>query len=133
MAQNHTSFITKLGWNLPWLSRYPWSRTRAFLEQTAFEKKHIIITVANHFEPGWSENGVLDHKMQMQRLKAYHKMAREIGEAVRDADGRRSHSTLEGARGLDERRARRDGARSVRRVQGEMERDERQQRTTQRW
>lgn len=87
MNSNGTSLITKLGWNLPWLVRYPWSRARSFLEQTAFEKKHIIITVANHFEPGWSEKGVLDHKTQIKRLKAYHKMARETGEAVRDSDG----------------------------------------------
>lgn len=86
MRQEPT-FLTKLGWNLPWLARYPLVRARAFLEQTAFEKKHVVITIANHFEPGWSKDGVLDHKTQMKRLRAYHKMAREIGNAVRDADG----------------------------------------------
>ncbi|MFN0277868.1 MAG: hypothetical protein ACKVRN_04615 [Pyrinomonadaceae bacterium] len=93
MTQNHTSLITKLAWNLPWLARYPWSRARSFLEQTAFEKKHIIITVANHFEPGWSKNGVLDHKTQIKRLKTYHKMAREIGDGVCDADGTKFQHT----------------------------------------
>ena len=87
MISDETSFFTKLRWSLPWLVRYPWSRAKSFLEQTAFEKKHIIITVANHFEPGWSENGILDHKTQMTRLKAYRKIARATGEAVRDADG----------------------------------------------
>lgn len=93
MQQSDPSFLTKLKWNLPWLMRYPLSRTASFLEQTAFEKKHIIITVANHFEPGWSESGVLDHKTQIGRLKAYHKMARETGNAVRDADGTKFRHT----------------------------------------
>ena len=87
------SLGSKLLWNLPWLAQYPWSRARSFFEQTAFEKKHIIITVADHFEPGWSENGVLDHKTQIVRLKAYHKMARGTGEAVRDADGTKFRHT----------------------------------------
>src|SRR5213080_2737814 len=86
-------FLTKLSWNLPWLVRYPFVRAKSFLEQAAFEKKHIIITVANHFEPGWSENGVLDHKTQMKRLRAYHAMAQEIGNAVRDADGTKFRHT----------------------------------------
>lgn len=93
MTTQEPSFLTKLGWNLPWLARYPFSRARSFFEQTAFEKKHIIITVANHFEPGWSEAGVLDHKTQMERLKAYHKLARETGEAVCDADGTKFRHT----------------------------------------
>ena len=87
MNHDHPTYLTKLGWNLPWLARYPFVRARSFLEQTAFEKKHIIITVANHFEPGWSETGVLDHQTQMQRLKEYHKVARRTADAVRDADG----------------------------------------------
>ncbi len=85
--------ITKLRWNLPWLVRYPWSRVNAILDRMAFEKKHYIITVADHFEPGWSENGVLDHKTQMNRLREYHKLARETGEAVRDADGTKFRHT----------------------------------------
>lgn len=87
------TFLTKLRWNLPWLARYPLSRIGSLLEQTAFEKKHIIFTIANHFEPGWSEGGVLDHKSQMTRLKAYHKLARATGEAVRDADGTKFRHT----------------------------------------
>lgn len=93
MNSNGPSFLTKLSWNLPWLVRYPFSRAASFLEQTAFEKKHIIITVANHFEPGWSPNGVLDHKTQITRLKAYHKMARETGDVIRDVDGTKFRHT----------------------------------------
>jgi hypothetical protein len=87
------TFLTRLNWNLPWLVRYPFVRARSFLGQTAFEKKHVIITIANHFEPGWSETGVLDHKTQMKRLRAYHKMAREIGDVVRDVDGTKFRHT----------------------------------------
>ena len=93
MISNEPSFLTKLGWNLPWLVRYPMSRAGSFFEQTAFEKKHIIFTIANHFEPSWSEDGLLDHKSQMTRLAEYHKMARGIGEAVSDADGTKFRHT----------------------------------------
>ncbi len=78
---------TKLRWNLPWMARYPLSRLRALLEYTAFDPKHVIITVADHFEPGWSEGGVLDHKTQIERLKAYRRLARDTAAAVQDADG----------------------------------------------
>lgn len=93
MSSNEPSIFTKFRWSLPWLTRYPFSRARAFLERTAFEKKHVIITVANHFEPGWSESGILDHKAQMTRLRAYHKKARAIGDSVRDADGTKFRHT----------------------------------------
>ncbi len=93
MVRKEPTFIEKLGANLPWLVRYPWSRAASLLEQTAFEHKHVIFTIANHFEPGWSNGGVLDHKTQIERLKAYHKMARETGEAVRDADGTKFRHT----------------------------------------
>ena len=86
-------FITKLKWNLPWLARYPFSRFRSMMERTAFEKKHIIITVANHFEPAWAEAGVLDHITQMRRLKEYHRLARGAGEAVQDVDGTKFRHT----------------------------------------
>jgi hypothetical protein len=93
MSSPEASYLEKLKWNLPWLVRYPWSRLQSFSQQTAFEKKHIIITIANHFEPGWSENGVLGHTEQMERLQAYGKMARAIGEAVRDVDGTKFRHT----------------------------------------
>ncbi|MFZ1699211.1 MAG: hypothetical protein WBO10_06880 [Pyrinomonadaceae bacterium] len=93
MSVDQASFMTKLRWSLPWLTRYPFARARAFMERTAFEKKHIIITVANHFEPGWSEDGILDHKAQLERLKEYHQMARSIGESVTDSDGTKFRHT----------------------------------------
>ncbi|MGE3467705.1 MAG: hypothetical protein AB7J13_12310, partial [Pyrinomonadaceae bacterium] len=93
MSVDQASFMTKLRWSLPWLSRYPMARLRAFMERSAFEKKHIIITVANHFEPGWSESGILDHKAQIRRLNEYHQMARSIGDAVTDSDGTKFRHT----------------------------------------
>jgi hypothetical protein len=90
---DETTFLTKLKWNMPWLVRYPWNRAKSFLEQTAFENKHVIFTIANHFEPAWSANGDLNHNDQIKRLKAYHKLARETGEAVRDADGTKFRHT----------------------------------------
>ena len=93
MTTQDPTFLTKLGWNLPWLVRYPWSRFKSTMERTAFEKKHVIITVANHFEPAWSANGDLDLKSQVERLKSYHKLARSTGEAVRDSDGTKFRHT----------------------------------------
>lgn len=87
------AFRTKLKWNLPWLMRYPLSRAMSWMGQTAFERKSVVFTIADHFEPGWSPSGVLDHKSQMTRLKAYHKLARETGEAVRDIDGTKFRHT----------------------------------------
>jgi hypothetical protein len=87
MALYKPTLLDKFRWSLPWLVRYPWVRAKTQFERTAFEKKHIIITVANHFEPSWSENGFLDHKTQMSRLKDYRKKFRETAESIVDADG----------------------------------------------
>ena len=88
-----TSFATKLGWNLPWLARYPWVRLKSLMEAAAYERKHVIVTVANHFEPSWSEGGLLDHASQMKRLKAYRKMAQATGDEIRDVDGTKFRHT----------------------------------------
>lgn len=87
------SFLTKLKWNLPWLARYPFARTGDLMGRYFFDKKHIVFTIANHFEPAWSDNGPLDLDTQRKRLADYHKMARETGEAVRDTDGTKFRHT----------------------------------------
>jgi len=87
------SFLTKLKNNLPWLARYPFVRADDFLRQDSGKPKHIIFTVANHFEPSWSENGLLDLDTQRRRLDDYHKLARKIGDAVTDADGTKFRHT----------------------------------------
>lgn len=86
------SILIKLKSNMPWLLRYPFSRASSFLERTAFERKHIIFTIANHFEPGWSYAPIsLDE--QRRRLDDYIEEARKTGEAVIDADGTKFRHT----------------------------------------
>jgi hypothetical protein len=93
MNTNETSYLTKFKWNLPWLVRYPFERLANRLQQNAFEKKHIIFTIADHFEPSWSANGLLDLDSQLRRLDEYYEMARQTGEALIDADGTKFRHT----------------------------------------
>ncbi len=93
MTAPETTFLAKLKWNLPWLVRYPFERASSFVGRTAFSKKHIIFTIADHFEPSWSENGLLDVDDQKRALEKYHKLARQTGEAVRDVDGTKFRHT----------------------------------------
>lgn len=92
-SSSEASKLTKIKQNLPWLARYPFVRAKSFLEQTAFEKKHLIFTIANHFEPAWSAGGFLDLDSQRQRLDEYYKLARKTGEAVLDSDGTKFRHT----------------------------------------
>lgn len=93
MNENQTSYLTKLKWNLPWMVRYPFVRANSLLRAGSNGQRHIIFTVANHFEPSWSENGLLDLDAQRRRLDDYHKLARKTGEAVLDADGTKFRHT----------------------------------------
>ena len=83
MSEN---IISKLKSNLPWLARYPFNRAANLLEKDSDAKKHIIFTIADHFEPAWKAGGALDIESQRRRLDEYHKLARKTGEAVVDAD-----------------------------------------------
>lgn len=87
------TFFTKLKSNLPWLVRYPFLRTGNFFNSKSDTKKHIIFTIANHFEPSWSENGNLNLDNQHRRLDEYIKIARKTGEAVRDVNGTKFRHT----------------------------------------
>ncbi len=93
MSDNQTSLLTKLKWNLPWLIRYPSARANSLLQPGANGRKHIIFIVANHFEPSWSANGLLDLDAQLRRLDDYHKLAQKTGAAVLDADGTKFRHT----------------------------------------
>lgn len=93
MTHQEPTYFEKLKWSLPWLARYPFERGRNFLRSDSSEKKHIVITIANHFEPGWSESGVLDQNTQLRRLNDYYKLAEKTGNAVRDADGTKFRHT----------------------------------------
>lgn len=88
-----SSIFNKLKSNLPWLIRYPFARAGSLLERTAFEPKHVIITIANHFEPNWGAANPFDVDAQRRRLDEYCKTAREIGEAVCDVDGTKFRHT----------------------------------------
>ncbi len=79
--------IKKLKWNLPWMVKYPFERIKSFFHRTAFEEKHIIFTIADHFEPSWSPNGLLPIEEQKAVLEKYHRLARKTGERLKDADG----------------------------------------------
>jgi hypothetical protein len=87
MSANEINLLTKIRTSLPWLARYPFVRARDLFGREPLAHKHIIFTVANHFEPAWKESGLHDLKTQIRRLQDYHKLARETGEALRDADG----------------------------------------------
>lgn len=94
MTVKKISVVTKLRQNLPWLARYPFDRAGNFLSKTTFEKpKHLIFTIADHFEPAWSRNGSLDLDSQKRNLDEYYELARKTGEAVRDVDGTKFRHT----------------------------------------
>ena len=93
MSAVETSIKQKLQWNLPWLIRYPFERTSSYLNNMMFEKKNIIFTIADHFEPSWSTDGLLPLDEQKRVLDKYVKLARKTGEAVIDADGTKFRHT----------------------------------------
>lgn len=93
MSKKETSYLNKLKHAAPWLARYPLARAKSFLEKNSSAPKHIIFTVANHFEPSWSANGQLDLDAQRRRLDEYHKLARATGEATLDCDGTKFRHT----------------------------------------
>ncbi|MGI9056362.1 MAG: hypothetical protein ACR2F2_11235 [Pyrinomonadaceae bacterium] len=86
-------YVRKLKHSIPWLARYPFVRLDTILKTRSTEKKHIIITIADHFEPAWSANGNLNIDAQRRRLDEYYLMARKTGEAVLDADGTKFRHT----------------------------------------
>jgi hypothetical protein len=89
--------LMKIAWNLPWLTRYPFWRANEMMRRLSEGQKqgHVILLVANHFEPGYNEipnkaGGLgitLDWDTQMKKVDSWFKKARAIGEAVRDCDG----------------------------------------------
>lgn len=88
-----SDFLNKLKNNLPWLARYPLNRASALLRQDSGQPKHLIFTIADHFEPSWSRDGLLDLNRQRRRLDDYHKLARKTGAAIIDADGTKFRHT----------------------------------------
>ncbi|HKP45000.1 MAG TPA: hypothetical protein VJT50_00245 [Pyrinomonadaceae bacterium] len=71
----------KVRWSLPWLARYPFWRANEFVRRARSTRvQHVIILVANHFEPGLGD-------LALRRLAKWCDLARATGEAVRDHDG----------------------------------------------
>lgn len=93
MIAKSTTYLTKLKQNLPWLMRYPFARAGDVFGERFDGQRHIIFTVANHFEPSWKAQGFHDLPNQIRRLNDWHKMARNTGEAVLDADGTKFRHT----------------------------------------
>lgn len=91
MSPNDPGKFTKLAHSLPWLLRYPFWRARELAQRLTeghVATPHLIVMVANHFEPGWNErNANLDWSRQLSRLEDWCEQAQAMGEAVRDFDG----------------------------------------------
>jgi hypothetical protein len=96
MDSNHLedSYFTKFRYALPWLVRYPISRAAAMLAGgEGSGEKHIIFTIADHFEPSWKASGFHDPETQLKRLEEWHRLARRTGEATLDSDGTKFRHT----------------------------------------
>jgi hypothetical protein len=90
MSGHDPGLLEKVSWSLPWLARYPFWRAAAAARRSREPggPLHLIVVVANHFEPAWSERGgFLSLDEQRRRLDRWCKMASATGRAVRDADG----------------------------------------------
>ncbi len=93
MQPRTPGFFDKLKWSLPWLSHYPLWRagatTRRWLSALkGADRAHLILFVANHFEPSWDERrSVVDLSAQCARVDEWCEQARAIGRAVKDSDG----------------------------------------------
>lgn len=85
--------LNKIRTNLPWLARYPFERTANMLSGNLFERKHVIFTIANHFEPSWSRSGHVDAGTQRRRMQEWMTVARATGASLSDADGSRFRHT----------------------------------------
>jgi hypothetical protein len=82
MENKNPGALEKLRWSLPWLVRYPGWRAKEFARRLLIpdEFTHIIVVVANHYEPGLGDQAV-------RRIEDWWKQARTLGNEVRDHDG----------------------------------------------
>ncbi|HEX8118573.1 MAG TPA: hypothetical protein VF521_14955 [Pyrinomonadaceae bacterium] len=90
MSERDSGLLDKLSWSLPWLARYPFWRAGAAARRAreGSGPVHLVVVVANHFEPAWSEGGgFLPLEEQRRRLDEWCELASATGEAVRDVDG----------------------------------------------
>ena len=90
MGTVEPNLLTKLKWSLPWLSRYPWWRAGTTLRSLGENgsTRHLIVIVANHFEPSWkADNSFCDQDTQKRRVESWVRGARAAGRALQDHDG----------------------------------------------
>lgn len=90
MSDRDSGLLDKLSWSLPWLARYPFWRAGAAARRAREPQGpvHLVVVVANHFEPAWTRSeGLLPLGEQRRRLDEWCEMARATGAAVRDVDG----------------------------------------------
>jgi hypothetical protein len=78
----NTRFRDKVRWSLPWLLRYPAWRAGEFVSRPKDSSgaRHLILVVANHFEPGLGRTA-------LARLETWCELAQATGDAIRDHDG----------------------------------------------
>ena len=80
MATNQAGVVTKLKWSLPWLVRYPlWRAAQILVAEDSVDLKHIILVVANHFEPGVGRQAIAP-------VDRWCRLARSTGNSLRDHD-----------------------------------------------
>ena len=82
--------LQKFQWSLPWLLRYPFWRGYERIRRTFElpEKTHLIMIVANHFEPAWTDGpSPLSWSEQMRRVDDWGEKVRALS-VVRDHDGK---------------------------------------------
>jgi hypothetical protein len=90
MKSNKANYLEKLRWALPWLTRYPFWRLKEMVRRVTETQgpRHLIMVIANHFEPGWTTEGLaLDWSRQLERLDQWYIRSRALGNEFRDQDG----------------------------------------------
>jgi hypothetical protein len=90
MGLKKASYFKKIGWAIPWLTRYPLWRAHEMIRRVTETEgpRHLILVVANHFEPAWSTEGfALDWSTQLARLDRWYKQSAALGNEFRDNDG----------------------------------------------
>lgn len=89
MSSSKLDLLLKLSWSLPWLMRYPFWRIGEVARRLRHVTgpQHVILIVANHFEPAWSEHGIdLNLSSQLSKVDEWCAKARAL-KPFRDNDG----------------------------------------------
>ena len=88
-TREDTKYIARLAWSLPWLLRYPFERAAHMWNSGGpHQLRHLIIVVANHYEPSWTSTGeTLDANTQLERIEVWAEKALALCDAVKGSDG----------------------------------------------